>query len=203
MTKKTRYFLTGSAAILAGGLCTGLVAYYGGGFQALVASSGPNELAYIDKEASFVGYVDVQSIMKSELRQRFKQSMGNTPMGEDGQREFFEHTGIDLENDIDYVVAAVTGIPGGMHPNGVVVARGRFDIVKLEGLARDHGAVVEEYKGKRLLTLRHTPSNDDSPDAGTVTPPRRSTRPASWPFSSRGWSLWATWAASRGPSTRS
>ena len=44
MTKKTRYFLTGSAAVLAGGLCTGLVAYYGGGFQSLVASTGPTEL---------------------------------------------------------------------------------------------------------------------------------------------------------------
>ncbi len=30
MTKKTRIFMTGSAAVLAGGLCTGLVAYYGG-----------------------------------------------------------------------------------------------------------------------------------------------------------------------------
>jgi len=44
MTKKTRYFLTGSAAVLATGLCTGLVAYYGGGFEPLSASTGPNEL---------------------------------------------------------------------------------------------------------------------------------------------------------------
>jgi hypothetical protein len=167
MTKKTRYFLTGSAAVLAGGLCTGLVAYYGGGFPALVASTGPNELTYIGRNASFVGYLDVASIMKSELRQRFKQSVPMGPMGEDGQREFFEQTGIDIENDIDYVVAAVTGLPGAnRHPNGVVVARGRFDIVKLEGLAREHGAEVEEYKGKRLLTLRHMSSNDDLPVAG-------------------------------------
>jgi len=30
MTKKTRYFMAASAAILVAGLATGLVAYYGG-----------------------------------------------------------------------------------------------------------------------------------------------------------------------------
>ena len=170
MTKKTRYFMTGSAAVLAGGLCTGLVAYYGGGFPALVASTGPTELSYVPADASVVAYADVKSIMTSELRQRFKQSVP-TPMGEEGQREFFEKTGIDIETDIDYVVAAATALPGNgnMHPNGVVVARGRFDIVKLEGLAREHGAQVQDYKGKRMLTLQHTSSNLDAPVSGEPT----------------------------------
>jgi len=169
MTKKTRYFMTGSAAVLAGGLCTGLVAYYGGGFQALVASTGPTELSYVPANASVVAFADVEKIMKSELRQRFKQAVP-MPMGEDAQREFFEATGIDIENDIDYVVAAATAIPGSgnMHPNGVLVARGRFDTVKLEGLALEHGAQVQEYKGKRLLTLRHGASNVDEPVSGTA-----------------------------------
>lgn len=160
MTKRTRYFMTGSAAVLAGGLCTGLVAYYGGGFQALNASTGPTELAYVPADASVVAYADVKSIMNSELRQRFKETVPS-PMGENGQQEFLEKTGIDIEHDIDYVVAAATGIPnsGNMHPSGVLVARGQFDIVKLEGLAREHGAQVQEYKGKRLLTLEHTSDN--------------------------------------------
>jgi hypothetical protein len=150
MTKRTRIFMTGSGAVLAAGLCTGLVAYYGGGFQALVASTGPTELAYVPADASIVAYADVRSIMDSELRQRFKQAM---PMNEEGQREFFEHTGINLEQDVDYVVAAATA--NGFGKNGVLVARGRFDTVKLEGLARDHGAEVQDYRGKRLLVLRH------------------------------------------------
>jgi hypothetical protein len=158
MTKKTRYFMTGSAAVLATGLCTGLVAYYGGGFQALVASTGPTELSYVPADAAIVAYADVKSIMSSELRQRFKQSSVPTPLtNEEGQREFHEKTGIDIENDIDYVVATVAAPTAGadMHPNGVVVARGRFDIVKLEGFATAHGAQVQEYKGKRLLVLQH------------------------------------------------
>jgi hypothetical protein len=170
MTKKTRYFMTGSAAVLAGGLCTGLVAYYGGGFQALVASTGPTELSYVPANASVVAYAHVKSIMDSELRQRFKQSVP-VPMGEDAQREFFEATGIDIENDIDYVVAATSTISdgGNMHPNGVVVARGRFDTVKLEGLALEHGAQAQEYKGKRLLTLQHPTPALEVPVSGEPT----------------------------------
>jgi hypothetical protein len=82
------------------------------------------------------------------------------PMGEEGQREFLEKTGIDLERDIDYVVAAAMSTSPD-HKAGMVVARGRFDVVKLESLARDHGAQVQEYKGKRLLTLDHTARHDD------------------------------------------
>ena len=170
MTRKTRIFMTGSAAVLAGGLCTGLVAYYGGGFQALVASTGPTELSYVPADASVVAYADVKSIMNSELRQRFKQSVP-MPMGEEGQREFFEKTGIDIENDIDYIVAAATRLPGhgDDHPSGVMVARGRFDIVRLEGLALQHGAQVQEYKGKKLLTLQHDRSTVEMPASGTPT----------------------------------
>jgi hypothetical protein len=162
--------MTGSAAVLAGGLCTGLVAYYGGGFQALVASTGPTELSYVPADAAVVAYADVKSIMNSELRQRFKQSVP-MPMGEEGQREFFEKTGIDIENDIDYIVAAATRLPGhgDDHPSGVMVARGRFDIVRLEGLALQHGAQVQEYKGKKLLTLQHDRSTVEMPASETPT----------------------------------
>jgi hypothetical protein len=157
MTKKTRIFMTGSAAVLAGGLCTGLVAYYGGGFQALVASTGPTELSYVPMDASVVAYADVRSIMDSELRQRFKQSVPG-PMNEEGQKEFFEHTGINLEQDVDYVVAAMTS-HAAPHKTGVLVARGRFDNVRLEGLARDHGGQVENYRDTRLVVLTHDGSD--------------------------------------------
>jgi hypothetical protein len=167
MTKRTRYFMTGAAAVLALGLCTGLVAYYGGGFQSLVASTGPMELAYVPADAAVVAFADVRSIMDSELRQRFKQ---HVPMNEEGQREFFDHTGIDIEHDIDYVVAAVTApVTGAVKPSGMVVARGRFDIVKLEALARAHGAEVQDYKGKRLLVLRHMGGYHDGSAQATQT----------------------------------
>jgi hypothetical protein len=158
MTKRTRYFMTGSAAVLAAGVCTGLIAYYGGGFQPLVASTGPDELRYLPKSSSVLVYADVKGIMQSELRQRFKQA-APLPMSEQGQEEFYEHTGIRLDQDVDYVVGGVTvGAPD--MKSGVLIARGRFDVVRLEGLAREHGAEVQEYKGKRLLVLDHSATRE-------------------------------------------
>ena len=90
MTKKTRYFLAGSAAILVAGLGTGLVAYYGGGFPSLSASrSGPAELSYVPADASIVAFANVGEVMDSQLRQRLKERMPN----EQGQQEFQRATG--------------------------------------------------------------------------------------------------------------
>jgi hypothetical protein len=149
MTKKTRYFMAGSGAVLAAGLCTGLAAYYAGGFQPVSASAVSNELRYVPADSTVVAYADVRAIMDSELRARLKEAM---PMHEQGQKEFQEQTGIDIERDIDYVVAAMSpkiGTP--MDGGGLVVARGRFNDTLLEALAREHGGAVEDYKGKRLI----------------------------------------------------
>src|SRR6187402_2692218 len=148
MTKKTRIFMGGSAAILVAGLGTGLVAYYGSGFPALSASrSGPSELAYVPADSAVVAFANVREVMDSQLRLRLKTLMPQ----EQGQKEFQEHTGIDIERDIDYIVAAAMGPMNQPGANGLVVARGRFNITQLETLAREHGGVVEEYKGKRLI----------------------------------------------------
>jgi len=150
MTKKTRYFLAGSAGVLAAGLSIGLVAYYTGGFQPVSASAVSTELRYVPSDATVVAYADVRAIMDSELRARLKQAM---PMhDEKGQQEFQQQTGIDIEHDIDYVVAAMSpkvGMP--VEGGGLVVARGRFNDAQLESLAREHGGTVEDYKGKRLV----------------------------------------------------
>jgi hypothetical protein len=152
MTKKTRYFMGGSAAILVAGLGTGLVAFYGGGFPALSASrTGPSELSYVPAESAVVAYANVREVMDSQLRQRLKLVLPQ----EHGQKEFQEQTGIDIERDIDYIVAAASALgveaDGSPEPRGLVIARGRFNITQLESLARQHGGVVEEYKGKRLI----------------------------------------------------
>jgi hypothetical protein len=167
MTTKTRYFMGGSAAILVAGLGTGLVAYYGGGFPSLSASrSGPSELSYVPADAAVVAFANVREVMDSQLRERLKQVLPQ----EQGQKEFQQETGIDIEHDIDYVVAAMTGGGGSLpdHPNGLVVARGRFNTTLLETLAREHGGVVEEYKGKRLIKASNVHETTDEPPAGVV-----------------------------------
>jgi len=160
MTKKTRYFMAGSAAVLAAGLGTGLVGYYTGGFQPVSASAVANELRYVPADAALVAYADVRAIMDSELRARLKEVL---PMHEEGQREFQEQTGIDIEHDIDYVVAAVSTADSKAAP--LVVARGRFNDTQLEGLIREHGGAVEDYKGKRLVIApSHQQAEAAAPD---------------------------------------
>jgi hypothetical protein len=148
MTKQTRYFMTGSAAVLAAGLCTGLAAYYGGGFQALSASTGPTELSYVPADASVVAYADVRSIMDSELRQRLKAVIPS----EHGREEFQRETGIDIETQVDYIVASISpSVDGSTHPEPLVVVRGSFSPDTLESITREHGGVVQEYREKRLI----------------------------------------------------
>src|SRR4051812_37434727 len=160
MTKRTRYFMAVSAGIVVVGLGSGLVAFYGGGFPSLSASrSGPAELSYVPADSAVVAFANVREVMDSQLRQRLKIVLPQ----EKGQQEFQAQTGIDIERDIDYVVAAMTQVPSvgatvapgpgmvAVQPGGLVVARGRFNTTQLETLAREHGGVVEEYKGKRLV----------------------------------------------------
>ena len=146
MTKRTRYFMAGSAAVLAAGLTTGLVAFYAGGFQAVSAAPVASELRYVPADATVVAYADVRSIMDSQFRQQLKAAI---PDQQQGQEEFQRQTGIDIERDIDYIVAAVSGVSP--ETGGFLVARGRFNDTHLEGLAREHGGVVEDYKGKRIV----------------------------------------------------
>jgi hypothetical protein len=165
MTKRTRYFLAASGAVLAAGLGTGLVAYYSGGFQPVSASAVSNELRYVPADATVVAYADVRAIMNSDLRARLKDSL---PAHEQGQQEFQAETGIDIEKDIDYVVASLTAT-GGEKPAPLVVARGRFNDTQLEGLIRDHGGAIEEYKGKRLVVCPTGSHNDGPIQNGSMT----------------------------------
>ena len=163
MTKRTRYFLAASGAVLAAGLGTGLVAYYTGGFEPVSASAVSSELRYVPADATVVAYADVRGIMDSDLRARLKEAL---PGHHDGQREFQEHTGIDIEKDIDYVVACLTA--GSEKPAPLVVARGRFNDTQLETMISEHGGTVEEYKGKRLI-VAPTGHTDAPIQSGSVT----------------------------------
>lgn len=147
MTKRTRYFMAGGATVLAVGLCTGLVAYYGG-FPALSAArTGPHELSYVPADAAIVAFADVNAVMNSQFRQRLKEAM---PMKESERSDFEQKTGIDIERDIQYVVAAISS-HADREGGPVVLARGNFDPGRLEALAREHGGDVAEYRGVRMI----------------------------------------------------
>jgi hypothetical protein len=151
MTAKTRYFLIGSVMVLIIGLSIGLVAFYGGMPAGLFSSQrGPEELKYLPGDAAVVAYANVRDVMNSELRQRLRKFEGVT---DEGRSEFKNETGIDIEQDIDHVVACMGAPAAGAERSGLVVVSGRFDTSRIEALAMQHGGRTEQYKGKRLLVV--------------------------------------------------
>ena len=153
MTTRTRYFVVGSLLTVGVGLGIGVVAYSTGfATSAYTLQGGPEELQFVPANAALVAYADVHDLMLSDLRQRIRRAL---PGKLDGQTDFQNQTGINIETDIDHVIAALvpsTGDQVGHTPGtGIVLARGRFDQVKIEALMREHGAQAEDYKGSRLI----------------------------------------------------
>jgi hypothetical protein len=160
--------MTGAAALMVMGLGVGLVAYYNGGFPAISASptGGPDELRYVPADASVVAFANVRDVMNSEFRQRLKSAM---PHETEAHNDFQQKTGINIETDIDYVVAWMG--PDGTQASGLVLVRGTgtLDHGRLEALATEHGGQVSEYRGKRIVvgTLSHgIHDGDDADDEG-------------------------------------
>src|SRR5262245_41095450 len=146
MSQRTRYFLVGSVVVMSAVLCTGLVAYYNGNLPLRASSVGPAELVYLPTDTTALAFADVHEIMNSDFRQKLKQVL---PTGQEKDRLMTE-LGLDIEHDIDSVVAGVSG--GAPAPNGaLVLVRGKFNTVQLEATAVQHGARAEDYKGKHML----------------------------------------------------
>jgi len=163
MSNKTRYFVAVTGAILVIGLGTGLVASYMGlPVSVFTSAAGPEELEYVPADAAVVAYANVREVMNSELRKRFTEMEPS----QEHKNEFEEKTGLNFEQDIDTVVAAMMPKAAATgHPDGsfLILARGRFEAARLEALALEHGASVEDYQGKRLITHRDT-DRDDKPE---------------------------------------
>jgi hypothetical protein len=152
MTKRTRYFLMGSGAFLAVSMTVGLAAYYGGS-PGFAQPAGPEELNFVPKDAVVVAYANVRQLMDSQFRQQVKAL--DPAERAHGQEEFRAATGINIETDIDYIVASVlpapVATPGAEPKNACVLARGRFDQAKIEAFVREKGGIEETYRDKRLF----------------------------------------------------
>jgi hypothetical protein len=175
MKNRTRYFVILSLLITVVGLGTGLVAYYVG-FPAsvLAVTSGSQELRYVPRDATLVAYVGVREVMASELRKRLRETL---PDQNNEQQEFQKQTGINIETDIDHIVAYTEqSASAGNQTPGMILARGTFAESKIEALMREHGARVEPYKNKRLMImsgnsfLPKDPGNDASPPVAVTRP---------------------------------
>ena len=151
MTARTRYVFLGAAGVVAVGFLAGLAAYFSGGMPAVaVAQERPDEFRYVPVDASIIGFADLRGLMASDLGEQLRGLKPNSQSS--GWGEFQERTGIDVENDIDRLVAGL--VPNGSDAShGIVLLTGRFNVARLESLARENGGTVSEYQGRRLITV--------------------------------------------------
>jgi hypothetical protein len=171
MTRRTRLFVLSATGVLVAGLGTGLLAsYMGVGIKSLqvFSATGPAELAYLPQDAALVAYANVREVMDSELRQKLLAARPDADPGNpaDPDGTFEARTGISIVRDVDTVVAALTRDGEREHP--LVVARGRFDEARIEGVVREQNGTVEDYRGVKLMTV---PGDDNMlgvafPEAG-------------------------------------
>ena len=162
MTKRTRLFLGGAVGVLIVGLGTGFLAsYYGLPALAQFGGNGPLELEYLPHDARLVAFANVRDVMDSELRRKLLELRPDAPDDNpDADDNFLEQAGINVETDVDRVVATVDGGQAeGERERPLVLARGRFNDDLIETLVRQRGGRVEDYKGKRLLA--HSENGQD------------------------------------------
>jgi len=154
MAKRTRVFLFAAAGVLMAILATGLVAWASGGsLLAALGSNAPDELAYVPGTARMVAFADVRQVMSSPFQDRLRQFEGTNSSNPDNLEA---RTGIKFDTDIDRIlVASMASDDASARPDrSLLIARGRFDDVRIEGLMRDQGAQVDQYRGKRLIAIK-------------------------------------------------
>jgi hypothetical protein len=164
MTQRTRYFLLGSSLVLIVGLCTGLVAYYNGSLPVRSSTVGPAELAYVPAGATAVAYANVHDVMNSDFRKRLHQAI---PTGEEKDK-LQQELGLDIEHDIDSVVAGYTGsmtTGNGASKEGIVLVRGRFNAAKIEAEVTQHGGAAQQYGNKKMFVMSEDHPNGQGADA--------------------------------------
>ena len=154
MTRRTQRFLFLGVAILVVGLGTGLVASYVGFPNLGITSDGPPELAYVPVDATVVAYANVREVMDSTVRQKLIEQVSPGEAADQFQAE----TGINIQTDVDRLVATISGSPDPNNPAAsrpLLVARGRFDTARIEAAIRAKGGEVEQYNGQRLITFQN------------------------------------------------
>ncbi len=166
MTARTRYFVVSSLLVMVVGVGSGLVAYYGGFPMRALSDRGPDELQYLPADASLVAYADVRAVMASDLRRRLVQA---APNRQTGQQELQDLTGINVETDIDHVVACGWGDGSRASSSALVLATGIFNEAKIEALMHEHGAQTEAYRGKRIIVAPGGHRGSPPPDPNVPT----------------------------------
>jgi hypothetical protein len=98
-----------------------------------------------------VAFADVREVMNSPLHDRFRQLQNASPSSDSIEAR----TGIRFDRDVDRVLVASINSTSPSVPkdNALLIARGRFDAARIEALMRQQGGEVEQYRGKRIISI--------------------------------------------------
>jgi hypothetical protein len=115
-----------------------------------------------------VGYADVRALMTSQFRQQMKAI--EPADGQEGRNEIRDAVGIDIEQDIDYVVGCVLATPAGgtETQNGYILAHGRFDKGRIEAFVREKGGVAQDYRGRPTEAQPEGATTPPHPEMGVT-----------------------------------
>jgi hypothetical protein len=157
MTKKTRTFVFAAAAVLFVGLAGGLIAYLAYNRVAGVGSGLPDQMRYVPADAALVAYADVKAVMNSELRRALAPSID--PGSGKGRQMMNDFAGVDVEKQVDHVVAYVEPyVPSDPQaqenrdmPRALVMVQGTFDPARIEAFIRERAGTMDEYKGRKIF----------------------------------------------------
>jgi hypothetical protein len=156
MTKRTRYFLVSTGAVLIFGLAGGLIAYLRYNRAASVPADLPAEVRYVPANAEMVAYANVKQVLNSELHRELVQKMDSE--SRKGRQMMNDFAGVDLETQVDHVVMYVEPLSGAQDgsqppeaPQASLLVRGSFDQGRIEQFIRDRDGVIEEYKGRKIF----------------------------------------------------
>jgi hypothetical protein len=141
--------VVGASGRLVVGFCTGLFLSLNAVTAPAQSVGGTVELAHVPSNASIVAYTNVREVMLSDVWARIR------PIVADGlgQDALEQQLGVNLERDIDHVLAFLAPGPTSGRPAGLALLRGRFDMTRLEAVAREGGATVSDYAGTRLVSI--------------------------------------------------
>lgn len=143
MRATPRHVLLGGTVILALGFLVAGGAYLQGG------AGPPSEMRYVPADARFVAYASVRDVARSSFWQRLRDVRPEL----DGPQQFRDATGIDLEADVDSIVASWTPDAEIVEQSAsLMLVTGRFDALRLGALARERGGVSEDYAGHTVYS---------------------------------------------------
>jgi hypothetical protein len=126
-----------------------------------------------------VGYVDIHTVMNSDLRRSLERAAATERGGDKRKGDIHDFAGIDLETQVNHVVgylekidAGPAGAPGAqpseprgdLQPRGLLFAQGTFEQAKVEQFIGEHGGTMAEYHGKHLAVHRHTSDDPNNKD---------------------------------------